>query len=64
MWSRQLTLPVQAAPIDRTPRRPAALSGDSGVRASIFGFNLCDFLPSPAKEICHGVGGVIGTEGR
>lgn len=59
MWSRQLRLPVQAAPIDRTPRRPAALSGASGVEAS---FNLCDLLPSPAKEICHGAGGIIGTE--
>ena len=64
MWSRQLRLPVQAAPIYRTPRRSAALSGDSGVeascgdpgvQASIFGLNLCDLLPSPAKEICHKV---------
>jgi hypothetical protein len=63
MWSRQLRLPVQAAPIDRTPRRPAALSGESGVEASCggsgveasqFGF-VCDLLPSPLKEICKGI---------
>jgi hypothetical protein len=54
MWSRQLRLPVQAAPIDRTPRRSAALSGDSGVEASQFGF-ICDLLPSPLKEICKGI---------
>jgi len=52
---------MQAAPIDRTPS-PAALSTSAGVEASIFGINLCDLLPSPLKEICHGVGGVIGTE--
>lgn len=65
MWSRQLRLPVQAAPIDRdrTPRRSAALSGDSGIEASCggsgveasqFGF-ICDLLPSPLKEICKGL---------
>jgi len=63
MWSRQLRLPMQAAPIDRTARRPAALSGDSaveascaasGVEASQFGF-VCDLLPSPLKEICKGI---------
>jgi len=58
---RALRLPMQAAPIDRTPTA-AALNASSGVEASLFGFNLCDFLPSPAKEICHAIGTGIGTE--
>jgi len=52
---------MQAAPINRTPTA-AAPNSSAGVEASIFGINLCDLLPSPAKEICHGVGGGIGTE--
>ena len=58
---RGLRLPMQAAPIDRTPAC-APLSSRAGAEPSIFGINLCDLLPSPAKEICHAVGTGIGTE--
>jgi len=49
-----LRLPMQAAPVDRTPRA-AALNTSAGVGASLFGFDPCNLLPSPAKEICKGI---------
>ena len=49
-----LRLPMQARPIDRTATA-TALHTDAGAAASLFGFDPCDLLPSPAKEICKGI---------
>ena len=52
---------MQAAPINRT-RAAAGPNSSAGVDASLFGINLCDLLPEPAKTICHVGGHAIGTE--
>ncbi len=60
--------PVFTAPVSRdrgameSRNTFANLSQGGGVSPSLFGFNLCDLLPEPARSICHAVGRGIGTE--
>jgi len=56
-----LRLPMQAAPIDRTPTA-AALNTSAGVGASAWGLpdwvpvpDPCDLLSGKAKQICKGL---------
>jgi len=61
--------PIYTEPVSRE-RSPVQRRGQvsvlsrvgSGVNPSQFGINFCDFLPEPARTICHAIGRGIGTE--
>jgi hypothetical protein len=54
-----MRLPKQVKPV---MRKVSTAGIKDGVNPSIFGVNLCDFLPFPKSLICHVGGKVIGTE--